>query len=319
MLSKVCPRLVAKHIGFSAVHSAEPSPDGGSRSGPRLPSVGRVGQLGALAARVDRGARRSAWLGHAVRAGLVAYGAVHLLVAWVAVRLTVTRGGGAATGAGALAQLADEATGRATLAVMSAAFGALVGWQVLAMAVGYRTSDGTGRTVMRIGAAARAAVYLYFAWSCASLALTGPSPQGSPRSLTARILDAPAGALVLVVVAVVVAATGVGLAVFGWRLAFLDQLDERARRSDRRALIVVLGRTGYVVKGLAFVVVGVLLAWAAVTHDPHKSGGLDQELYLLLGHALGRVAVVVVAAGLACFGLYLVARARHLNQRMITS
>jgi hypothetical protein len=259
-------------------------------------------------------------LAHAVRAGLVAYGLVHLLIAWVAIRLTFTHDAGAVTGTGALAELAREGVGRWTVAAMSAAFCALVVWQVLAMAVGYREEQGWWRSLMRAGAACRAVVYAYFAWASAGVVLRGSSAAGgSPRSVTARILDAPAGVVTLIVTGVVVAAVGLGLAVFGWRLGFLPQIDEKARHSNRRTPILVIGRIGYVVKGAAFVVVGVLLGWAAVTHDPQKSGGLDQSLYLLLGATAGRVAVIGVATGIGCFGLYLFARARHLDLDRLTS
>ena len=45
---------------------------------------------------------------------------------------------------------------------------------------------------------------------------------------------------------------------------------------------MALGQLGYVVKGLAFVVIGLLLTLAAVTRDPGKTGGLDESLYELL-------------------------------------
>jgi hypothetical protein len=66
-------------------------------------------------------------------------------------------------------------------------------------------------------------------------------------------------------------------------------------------------------------VIGVLLCWAAASHDPRKSGGLDQALRELVGNGLGRPAVVLVGVGIGCFGLYLFARSRHLNERTLTS
>jgi hypothetical protein len=275
---------------------------------------------GSVAQRVDKKARRSGGLASAVRAGLVAYGLVHVLLAWIAVRLVFVHDAGSPTGAGAFSQLAQQPVGRWSVGAMSVAFCALVLWQLLAAAVGYREDEGLQRILMRAGAVTRAVTYAYFAWASGRVALSGPSVRdGSPRSTTARILDAPAGTIALVAVGCVVAGIGIGLAVFGWRLGFLSQLDEQARHSDRRRPILVIGRIGYVVKGAAFVVIGVLLTWAALTHDPHKTGGLDQSLYELLGAEAGRIAVVVVGAGIGCFGLYLFARARHLDLEKITS
>jgi hypothetical protein len=260
-------------------------------------------------------------LAWAVRGGLVGYGVMHLLVGWVAIRLVLTSGSGTATGRGALAQLAGEASGRLTLAVMAVGFAALVAWQVVAAAVGYRDRDGWSRHLMRSGALCRAVVSGYLAVTTTQLAIGGGSAgSGSPSSTTATVMSWPQGAWVLAIVGIVVAGIGVGLGIFGWRVQFLEQLDRHARsRDDRRVPIVVLGRVGYVAKGVALVVLGIVLVWAAWTHDPQKSGGLDQALQELLGATIGKAAIIVVAIGLGCFGLFLAARAWHLNRSSLTS
>ena len=269
---------------------------------------------GSTAREVERGAGRSTTLDVAVRVGLGAYGFVHLLVAWVTLRLVFGASAGKATGKGALAQLADDTLGQLTLAAIALCFAALVVWQLLAGAVGFRDRDGWSRHLMRFGAAARAVTYGYLGVSCARLAFEGRSASsGSPDSTTAKLMSAPAGQLLVAAVGLTAAGIGVGLVVFGLGKQFLGQLDEEARNQDRRLPIVVLGQVGYVVKGIAFVVIGVLLGWAAYTHDPQKSGGLDAALHELLGKSLGSVAVVVAGVGIGAFGLYLLARSRHLD------
>ena len=265
-------------------------------------------------------ARRSDTLAWAVRAGLVGYALLHLLVAWVAVRLVVTHSGGNATGRGALAQLADETAGRLTLVVMAVGFAALVVWQLIAAAVGFHGSGPRMRVLERGAALCRAAVWAYLAVTTTELTVAGGSGGGSPTSTTAAVMTWPGGAWIVAFVGIVVASVGLGLGIFGWRTGFIDQIHDRAREDDgRRVPIVLLGRIGYVAKGVALVVVGVLLVWAAWTQDPQKSGGLDRALVELAGRGLGEVAVFVVAAGLACFGLFLLARARHLSRAALTS
>lgn len=268
----------------------------------------------------EHSARRSDTLAWAVRVGLVGYGLLHLLVAWVAVRLALGGGHGTVTGRGALAQLAGETLGRVMLLAMAAGFAALVVWQLIAAAVGFHDSGPRMRVLARFAALCRAVVWGYLAVTTTQLAFAGGSGGGSPSSTTARVMSWPAGTWLVAVVGAVVVGIGVGLAIFGWRTGFLDQLDERARSRDRRRVpIVVAGQVGYVAKGLALVVIGVLLIWAAWTRDPHKSGGLDRALYELVGGSLGKVAVVAIAVGIGSFGLFLLARARHLNRASLTS
>jgi hypothetical protein len=272
------------------------------------------------AEQVDRGARNSPVLEAAVRVGFVAYGVVHLLVAWIAVRLVLGSGSGSATGRGALAQLAGDGVGTATLLGMAASFAAMGVWQAIAAVVGYRDLAGWRRHMMRFGALARVAVYGYLAFESVQLVVANRSGSGrSTESTTARVMAAPAGPFIVGAAALITVGIGVGLVVFGLRKAFLDQLDHQARTATRRTPIVVLGQVGYVVKGAAFVVIGALLGWAALTRDPQKSGGLDQSLHEVLGGTLGPPAVIVAGLGIGCFGLYLFARSRHLHADSITS
>jgi hypothetical protein len=269
---------------------------------------------------VDDRARRSDALAWSVRAGLVGYAVVHLLLAFIALRLVLAGGGGQATGQGALALLAGDGVGRWTLAAIAVGFWALVLWQVVAAAVGYQDREGRSRHLMRFGAACRVVTYGYLGYACAGFALAGRSAaKGSPETTTAHLLSLSYGPWLVAAVGLVTAGIGAGLAVFGWRAGFVGQLDEEARSSDRRVPIVLVGRFGYLAKALAMVVIGGLLVWAAWSHDPHKSGGLDESLYELLGHTLGTVAVLVVGAGIGSFGVYLLARARHLDRSGITS
>jgi hypothetical protein len=77
---------------------------------------------------------------------------------------------------------------------------------------------------------------------------------------------------------------------------------------------VLLGTAGYLSKGVAFALVGLLFVWAAWTHDPQKSGGLDQALHKVLEQPLGAPVLLAIAVGIACFGLFCFAWARHLRR-----
>jgi hypothetical protein len=272
-------------------------------------------------ASVETRVRSSDTFGWLVRAGLVGYGLFHLLVAAASVRLTLP-GLSEIPGQGALARLAQDPVGLALLLLLAAGFAVLAVWQAVAAAVGHRHLAGRRRALMRAGAGCRVVAYGVLTFSVVSAVVhrdPSSATNQSPRSASAGVLEQPLGRLVLGGAGVVVVGVGIGLAVFGIRRQFLDQLDDEARERGRRVPIVVLGQVGYAAKGLAFMVIGVLVAWAAVTDDPRQTGGLDRSLERLVGAPLGSVAVTVVGAGIGCFGLYLLARARHLRRRTLTS
>src|SRR6476646_5936939 len=84
------------------------------------------------AQQVGRKAENSEALDFAVRVGLVAYGVVHLLVAWLAVQLALGKAGGAhASSKGALQWLASQPFGRLLVWAIAIGMFLLVVWRLL--------------------------------------------------------------------------------------------------------------------------------------------------------------------------------------------
>ena len=269
--------------------------------------------------RVEARVRDSPTFSWLVRGGLTGYGLLHLLVAWVTLGV-LERRGSSTNSEGALAQLSHRGIGLTALLVLSAGFVVLALWQATASAVGYRQLAGRRRLLMRLGAVCRAGTYGYLAFSVGRVIITRHAASGSsPRSASAGLLAHPLGRLALGGAGIVITTIGIGLCVFGLRREFLDQLDEHARTSRRRVPIVLLGQIGYVAKGVAFAVMGLLVCWAAITDNAQNAGGLDQSLERVVGAPVGAAAVVVIGIGIGCFGFYLLARARHLHERTLTS
>ena len=61
-------------------------------------------------------------------------------------------------------------------------------------------------------------------------------------------------------------------------------------------------------------VIGGLFVYAAVTHDAQKSAGLDQALQKIVQQPFGQILLALVAVGIACYGVFAFARARHLDR-----
>src|SRR5689334_3292167 len=80
-------------------------------------------------------------LDHGVRAGLIAYGVVHLVVAWTAIQLALGDASGKASQTGALQQLAEDSMGGASLYALALGFAALVFWQGAEAFAGHRSED----------------------------------------------------------------------------------------------------------------------------------------------------------------------------------
>ncbi len=102
-------------------------------------------------------AHESKWLDHAIRAGLVAYGLVHLMVAWLAVQLALGDKEESASNAGALHALAEQPMGGVLVWLVAIGMVLLVIWRLLEAALGYQDeSDDSKRWRKRAASLGRA-------------------------------------------------------------------------------------------------------------------------------------------------------------------
>ena len=258
----------------------------------------------------------SPWLDRGVRLGLVVYGIVHLVIAFTAVQLAFGDRSGQASQQGAISQLSQSPLGDAGLVLVAVGLAAMVVWQLIEAAIGYREEDGGKRTFKRVACLAKAVVYGVLAFSAAQKVLdSGGGGKGSSTdSMTAELMSAPGGQLLVGLVGAGIIAVGGYLAWKGWAEKFTKHLDVGATSGDRREPIVLLGKVGYISKGVALAAIGGLFVVAAVQHEAKRSGGLDVALQQLLQEPFGTPLVVAVAIGLGCFGLFCFAWARHLDR-----
>ena len=108
-----------------------------------------------------------------------------------------------------------------------------------------------------------------------------------------------------------VIAVGVGLIVYGAKRKFEDKLQVGQMSQRIRMLARRLGQLGYIAKGIAFAIVGVLLLDAALTHNPAKSRGLDAALRTLVHQPYGVFLLIAVGIGFAAFGVYCFIQSRY--------
>lgn len=243
------------------------------------------------------------------RGGLVAYGVVHLVVAWLAVRIAIGLPGGSADAQGAVAEIATGA-GAVGLVVAVVGLVAFAVWQLTAAALGFRWVSGGERMRKRVGAVAKAVTMLGLAVIAVAFLRSGPrSGDAGARDVVADLLLLPGGRLLVAAVAVAIGVMAVTMTYTGVKRTFMGDLDVRRLPPALRRTIEVVGVVGHLARALALGVVGVLVFAAAVASDARRAGGLDAALRALGETPLGMSLLVVVALGFGAFGLYCLADA----------
>lgn len=273
--------------------------------------------MGATADHAGQQAQHSDALKRGARVGLVAYGVVHLLIAWIALQIAWTGGGNASSG-GALKTLAAQPLGKTMLWVTTVGLAALVLWQFATALWGYQSEDGAKQLRKRLSAGGRGVLYAVLAVSALKIASGSGGSSGSDskeKNLTAHLMSAPAGRVLVVAVGIAILVIAGRQIYRGVTESFTHDLEAGATSGSSGSMILAVGRFGYVAKGVAIGAVGLLFGWAAISYDPQKAGGLDSALKTVRDQPFGPYLLTLIALGLAAFGLFCFAWSRYARTR----
>jgi hypothetical protein len=268
------------------------------------------------ASSADRAGNSDA-LENLARVGLIAYGIVHLLIAWLALQLAWGGGGQSADQSGALATLAGQPFGKPLLWVLALGLVALALWQlgeVLRHRAGLQsTGDARKKAVKKIvKSVAKAVMFVALAVLAFRYATGGgQSSSGKQQQTVSGVMGWPGGRFLVGIAALVIIGVGVYLVRKGVTKHFLKEIDTAQATAAQQRTIERLGQVGYPAKGVAVALVGVLLGWAAITFDPAKATGLDGALRTVLEAPFGKWLLTLVALGIAAYGVFCFFRARY--------
>jgi hypothetical protein len=263
-----------------------------------------------------RQAGNSDALEHLARVGLIAYGIVHLLIAWLALQLAWGGGGGEADQSGAMSTLADQPFGKPLLWVLAIGLLALTLWQLAELFRLVPRLKGTGEAKKKavtgtVKSVSKAVVYLVLAATAVKFAVgSGKSSSEQQQQTVAGVFSWPGGRFLVGIAALVLIGVGAYHVRKGFNKHFMKEIDTSQATAGQRRTVERLGQVGYPAKGIALALVGGLLGWAAITFDPEKASGLDGAMRTLLDAPFGKFLLTVVALGIAAFGVFAFFRAR---------
>lgn len=254
-----------------------------------------------------RAARRLSdhpWLERLARVGHAGSGLIHLVIGWIALQVALGGSSENADQGGALEVLREGPLGAALLWFCVVGLAALALFQLLEGIVG------GGEPSDRAKALGRGVLYGALGLTAFTVARGGSGDsEESTSEITATLMSAPAGQLLVAAVGLGIVAGGGYHLYKGLTRKFTEDLVSTGGGDLGRG-VEVAGMVGYAAKGVALLIVGGLFVLAAWQSDPEEAGGLDTALRSLADTAPGTVLLVVVALGLVLYGVYSFARAR---------
>lgn len=238
------------------------------------------------------------------RVGILAYGVTHLLIAGLALQVAFGQSGEKADQSGAFQALAQQPFGRVLLWVLVIGFVAVALWRLELTIWGYSyVSDRAKFIRKRVTSGVKVVIFAVLAFLAGGIAAGGGGGSGGQQSATADVFGLPGGQFIVGVIGIVVLAVGVVKVVEGWQKKFLEDMDAPA---DRRAREILerTGQVGSVAKGVSIGLIGVLVVVAAIRFRPEEATGLDAALKGLVQQPFGPYLLIVVALGLAAYGVF---------------
>jgi len=260
-------------------------------------------------------AAESTWLERLARAGLAARGLLYVVVAILAVQVARGHEEARADKQGAMQAVVRQPFGRILVLLLAVGFAGYAVWRFVEAAVGPPDEDDPRKAMFkRVGYAARGVLYTFFFASAVKLFIwstNAGTTQGAEADWTGRVLNWPGGTWLVQGAGLV--AIGAGMYV-GWRGLsgkFRKRLKSVEMGRAEKLWIRGVGTVGMVARMLVTMLIGVFLITAARQHDPEQAVGIDGALKRLADRSYGPLLLVLVACGLAAYGLYSFAEARY--------
>lgn len=246
------------------------------------------------------------WFAYLARYGYAAKGIVYLLAGSLSARAAFGLGGQTVDKSEALLAVVGGSIGQLMLVLI--AFG-LLGYVLLRFVQALldperKGSDAKGMAI-RGGYLISGLVYAGLALSALQLAIGSDGDQGdSLQQRVAWVFGLPLGRWVVAAIGLVLIGVGLSQIYRAYSADFSEHLRWADMSAGERMASQRLGQAGLAARGIVIGLIGGFAVQAALAFDASKvqeSGGALQAL----AEPLGPSAVVIVAAGLAAYGLYM--------------
>jgi len=250
----------------------------------------------------------SQWLKRLGQVGVGAIGVVYLLLAWIALQVAWGGSEESADNSGALQEVAQKPFGETLLVIMGIGLVGYAVWQFLLGIIGPPSDEHS--TFKRVSSFGKAVFGAALAVQSLRIGFGGGSSKTSSQKTadwTGSLMGAPAGRVLVVIVGLAVIAFSGYLVYKGVKKKFLEKLEGGTSQGITR-----LGQAGWIARGVAFGVLGILIVVAGVKSQPEQARGLDAALKTLAGQPYGQWILTLVALGLACYAVFqLITAHRH--------
>lgn len=253
------------------------------------------------------------WIERFARVGYAAKALLYSLVGFLALQSAVGAGGRTTGSRGALVTLVRQQYGAIILVVVAAGLFGYAAWRLVEAALDPE-QRGTGMKgiALRSSYAARGLIHAALGVQAVRLAVGWDRGQEQAVELwTARALDAPLGAWIVIGSGIAVAGYGIYQLYRAWAAKLSRQLDLSALSRETGSWLAKVCRFGIGARGVVFGVCGWYLVRAGIAHNATAAADTGEALNAIERQPLGEWMLAIIAIGLVAYGAYEVVQARY--------
>ena len=250
------------------------------------------------------------------RIGWVSKGVVYALAGVLALTIAfagegAATPGGEASRTGAITRIGQASYGTAVLVIIVAGLVVYALWRMVSIVL--PAKEGAQAWLSRVEYTASVVVYLLLARSAVSYIGKGEQGSSGEKSGEAQVdgasrevMSHTGGQWLVVLTGLVIVGAGVYFFIGGARRRFDDQLDGRGVGPLDHRHLVILGRVGWIGRGVMLALIGFFVMRAGWQDDADGASGLDGALRQASSSTIGTALVFVIAVGLIVYGVYCV-------------
>ncbi len=240
--------------------------------------------------------------------GYAARGIVFLLVAILALFSGIA--GGQPETKTAISTLLQQPLGRVWVGLIGLGLLGFVAWR-LAQSIADADGQGNDGRALVIRAALLGSAVTYTGLAVYALghavSASGDTGGSGEKGLAQWVMSQPFGSYVAIAIGIGLIVGGI---VTGAKGAF-RKFEKYISFPDRSGLLSYICIYGLIARGAVFSVTGILFAYAGFKVDPEQAGGIADALEWLRELPFGSLLYVIIAIGLAAFGVYNLVAAKY--------
>jgi hypothetical protein len=275
--------------------------------------MANLGSIGYNASRAYGAVGGSRTFRNLTRIGFACKGAVYFLIGLLALMAAFGHGGETTDQKGAIERISGQPFGGATLVFIGIGMFAYAAWRMISAA---KDTEGEGTDGKGIG---KRLTHFFSGLIHASIGvyalrvLVGDGGPGgeAAQTWTARALQVPAGKWLIMALGIAIIVGGFMQVREAISESFMKHLRTMQMSGDEKRWAIKAGKWGYSARGVVFAVMGVLLVFAGWHANPGEARGVEGVLDTIAAKPFGQIMLALVAAGLACYGVYCFVEAKY--------